>query len=130
MEITVRNNLDRAIWYLDAEIGGWNLWWGLQKFEKDSWVEKDVHKPIDGECVIVVRERVLIEELIKELKANLERSDSWTLENCEEISPIGPEIELKPLAPGAYRLFFKYGFSRDSWEEATVYSNEFIVKGD
>lgn len=128
-EIIVKNNLDKSIWYLNAELCGWNPWLNLQRFEKGTWRKLEIQKPEDnGKCMICVREYTPIEALIFELKSSSELVDRWILKNCETVSVIGPKLTLKLIEPGIYRFSFNYGLTKNTYTEKITYSNEFIIK--
>lgn len=127
IKVSLRNNSDKSILYLDPKIGPCGsgpYWWGLQKFEKDSWQELRIIRPggiKKTECRICLREYTPIEMFVREAQAGSEMFDNWNLKNCKGTT-------LSFIGSGNYRLTFTYGLSKDSWEEKIVYSNEFTIK--
>lgn len=125
IKITVMNNSDRSIWYYDS---GCYPWWELEAKEGRNWQSKKITPPIltkfGEECISCPPPKNL-EELIFEMKPKFKISNTWNLRNCEIISG---KLNLVSIKPGAYRVSFCYGFTKDSYREKIIYSNEFIVK--
>jgi hypothetical protein len=125
VKITIRNNLDKSIWYLSDR----SSWWDLEKQVNKDWKQIDLFPPISTEgreeCVQPLPPQS-IEEILKELKPNFEIEDTWNLRNCE--LEIGVSISIDFIDSGNYRLSFTYGFSKDSYGEKIIYSNEFTIK--
>lgn len=139
IKITVKNNLDKSIW--DFGNCGGKRWWGVQKFENNSWEDVLFSKPdiIEEEiggyraykqtCDFIVCEK----EENSELKPNTEINDEWSLTaTCEwPLQPIGvPKTNPKNIEEGTYRVFITYGLAKDfnSSEAEIIYSNEFTIK--
>lgn len=127
VKISVKNSLDKSVWYLDLDC---YPWWKLERKRNETWELLRILPPIltkYGEhCISACPPpQEPIEELIKELKPGSEISDNWNLKNCEIIEG---KLNIKFIEPGTYRFFFSYGLSKDSWNEKKSYSNEFIIK--
>lgn len=138
VEITVRNSLDKPIWYLDLDTGC-HRWWRLERQVNGTWEFIQVLPPIitryGEECISCPPppDSVPMGELVIKLEPDSEVNDTWNLKNCEVTSG---ELNLKFIEPGIYRLSFSYGFGKDSsgnwvqdsWSEKTIYSKEFRIK--
>ena len=121
VKITVRNNLDKSIWYTDF---GVYPWWKLEVRENKEWKSIKLLLPTltkYGEECIAFPPPQSIEEVLKELKTNRGVTTAWNLRYCKDSTPSFIES-------GNYRLAFTYGLTTDSYAEKTVYSNEFIIK--
>lgn len=129
VSITLKNELDRSIWFLNVERGGRNPWWGLHKLGDGHWTQREIWKPTNGECVVVASERIPIEEYLEELEPGSEKTSQWTLETCVLVSPVGPKLKRDRVESGTYRLVFSYGLDRSIKERHTCISREFSVGG-
>jgi hypothetical protein len=130
LSITLRNTSENSIWFLNAERGGRNPWWGLERFEDGQWAQREIWKPSDGECVVVASERTPFEEYIEELEPGSVKTTQWSLETCTVVSPVGPKLHRDPVEAGTYRLVFRYGLNESINEHHSCYSREFKVGGD
>lgn len=121
VNMTVRNGLDKSIWYADF---GCYPWWKLGEQKDKGWESIEVLLPIPtkyGEECIACPPPESTEDVLKELKPNSEISKAWNLKNCKGSIPVFINKE-------NYRLSFAYGFSKDSWNDEIIYSNEFVIK--
>ena len=132
VEITVKNNLDKSIWYV-GNLPSEFPWWDFEKLENGIWEEISIVEPLmengKEECVLILYEQMSIEELITELKTNSRVVDEWDFENCY------PDFEEdKFIDSGTYRFSFIYSPDREIFLEGrydelkTIYSNEFTIK--
>jgi len=107
VEIKIKNNLDKSVWYEAKPICGPPSWWSLQKFENGTWREISLIKPCLPEYIITAR--------IAELKPGSQIKERWTIGTYEIISKDGcPVFKPKTLEEGVYRVVFTYGFDEDS----------------
>lgn len=132
IRITVRNNLDREIWYSE----GCRIDFGvLYRLEDDYWKDVLFSFPLEWKgnetCELILCERV---EPV-EIKPNSEISQEWRLEKiCEW--PLGfvqggPKPEPKMIETGTYKVSFVYGLDKeylDLLDTETIYSKEFTIK--
>lgn len=110
VEIFIKNNGLKPIWYNKETCPPFCCW--LQKLENGKW--KDF-KAI-GTVVVDLRVRP------SKLNPGEEISRKWSTTKKEN----GREISM--IEPGIYRIAFNYGLTKDSFNEKTIYSNEFIIK--
>ncbi|TSC53947.1 MAG: hypothetical protein LiPW16_232 [Microgenomates group bacterium LiPW_16] len=121
VEITLKNTMDKPIWYTDF---GCHPWWKLEKQENKDWKLVEILLPTStkyGQECIACPPPQSTEEVLKELKPYSEVNMVWDLRNCKGATPAFIDL-------GNYRLSFAYGFSKNLWNEKTIYSNEFTMK--
>jgi hypothetical protein len=121
VNITVSNGLEKTIWYTDF---GCYPWWELEKQGGKEWESIRVLLPIltqYGEQCIACPPPESMADVLVELEPNSAISKVWNLRNCKGSTPAF-------IDSGMYRLSFAYGFSKDSWNDEMVYSNEFTIR--
>jgi hypothetical protein len=143
---TIRNALDKSIWYLDypRELKVWEI----EKFDSNKWInlkytEEAFFLPIDegGKdlCYLILRERPIGD--IVELKPNSEFSFVWNQKICRDKTASQKPSEPLLIEKGRYRFSFRYGLNTvkaikpEPWERVAdlaevseIYSNEFTIK--
>jgi len=117
IKLTVRNNLNRGIWYCDS---GCSYWWGLEKFTQDGrWKNIPVEIPHTSICFyspycILLR-----------VEPGSEISYLWDgrFQDPKKRSVVS-------LDPGVYRFNFEYRYGfRYAYKEKIIYSNVFKIQG-
>lgn len=120
IKITVRNGLDKSVWYVYAKP---YPWWKLEKQEGGTWKSMRVLLPTlteFGEQCIAPPPPLSIEEISYKLEPNSEINDIWNQRRCN--------VSIAFIEPGSYRFLFSYGLNIDSINEKTIYSNELTIK--
>jgi hypothetical protein len=144
--ITIRNALDKSIWYLDytrdLQV------WGIEKFESNKWIdlkytEEAFFLPIEkgGKelCYLIMRERPIGD--VVELKPDSAFSFVWNQKICRDKTASEKPFEPLLIEKGLYRFSFSYGLSTkkaikpEPWERVVdlaevniIYSNEFTIR--
>jgi hypothetical protein len=143
IEISVKNNLDRSIWYRRQGPSEIPPFWKLEKFEENKWEIVYFYLPLweEEKEICIIRFHEAPTWYIDELKANSEISHQWN----QKICPFdrGDRFEPELIQKGRYRFIFKFGLRKihlpkpkeEPWkgeEDLTdikiIYSNEFTIK--
>lgn len=134
IKITVRNGLDRSIWWYQV---GPRIW-GLERFVNNEWenlgekIYYDLPIQEEGKDVCYTR---LYERMLAELKPSSEIQKEWNQKIClfdGKEEPFEPEF----IGEGTYRFIFNYGLLLETpdedfseiLDEKIIYSKEFKIK--
>jgi hypothetical protein len=134
IKITVRNGLNKSIWYIDGPIPPL-AFWNLERFVSNTW--KDIGYEYSDQLPVIEEGRevcriFLFEVLdLAELKPNSEISHEWNQKICLfDREPFEPKL----IDKGHYRFTFTYGLGKSSEDpqeivdKRTIYSNEFLIR--
>jgi len=117
IKLTVRNNLNRDIWYCDS---GCSYWWGLEKFTQDGrWKNTLVEIPHTSICFHPPYCTLL------RVEPGSEISYLWDGRFRDP-----KKRSIVSLDPGVYRFNFEYRYGfRYAYKEKIIYSNVFKIQG-
>lgn len=135
IKVTVENVSDKTVYYLDQ----WGFW-QLEKYENGVWKEIDRKTPsvlLSGEetCNFDMQPKP-IEFSIQQLGSSvllgqepitISIGQEWNFRTCAMATDAlgNPKEVAKFVDPGVYRIVFKYGLTKDSYNEKSAYSEEF-----
>jgi len=143
IKISVKNNLDKPIWYRRQIPLEFPPFWELEKFEENKWKTVYFYLPVQEKekeiCILRFHERPTW--YIDELKPNSKISYQWNQKVCIGDKDNGSEPEF--IQKGRYRFAFRFGlrkihlsnYQEEPWkgkedlmDTKIIYSNEFIIK--